>query len=63
MESMIGKKITISGMVLRIVADAGDRWEARNTTTQETVFFDKSALQQAIKLAKADVVSEVDEKS
>lgn len=62
MQQMIGKKIMISGMVLQVVADAGERWETLNTTTRETVFIDKSVLQHAIKLAKAEVISESDNK-
>lgn len=61
MQQLIGKTIIISGMVLQVVADAGENWETRNTTTQETVFIDKSVLQHAIKLAKAEVVSQLDE--
>jgi len=61
MQQFIGKKIKISGMLLQVVSDAGDRWEMRNITTQETVFIDKSVLQKAIKLAMAEVISESDE--
>ena len=62
MDKMIGKHIMISGMVIEIVSDAGERWEAQNTTTQETIFIDKAVLNNAIKLAKAEVVSEFDDK-
>ena len=61
MQQLIGKRIQISGMLLQVVSDAGDRWETRNITTQETVFIDKSVLQKAIKLAMAEVISEFDE--
>jgi len=58
MDIMIGKKIKISGMVLQIVADAGDRWETRNTTTRETIFMEKTILQNALRLAMAEVISD-----
>jgi len=61
MQQLIGKRIQISGMLLQVVSDAGDRWETRNITTQETVFIDKSVLQKAIKLAMAEVINEFDE--
>ena len=57
---MIGQKIMISGMLIEIVSDAGDKWEARNITTQETVYFDKSFLEKAIKLGKAERVSDLE---
>ena len=41
-----------------IVSESGDRWETRNVTTRETVFFDKSVLLKAIKLGKAEEVFE-----
>lgn len=58
---MIGKKLMISGMTIEIVSDDGDKWETRNITTNETVFFDKSVLQHAIKLGKAEELSELDD--
>ena len=58
MENMIGKKFMISGMVIEIVSDDGDRWETRNITTKETIFMNKIVLQNAIKLGKADEVTE-----
>ena len=57
MENMLGKKFVISGMTLEIVADAGERWETRNITTQETVYMNKHVLDQAIKLGKAEEVA------
>jgi hypothetical protein len=57
-DKMIGKKIIISGMTIEVVADDGDRWETRNITTRETVFFKKSVLEDAIRLGKADVVDD-----
>lgn len=58
MADMLGKKIVISGMTLEVIADKDDQWECRNITTQETVLFKKSVLEGAIKLAKAEVISE-----
>ena len=58
MTNMIGKKIIISGMDLEIISDDGERWECRNITTKETVFIKKSVLENAIKLGKAEVISE-----
>ena len=58
---MIGKKYMISGMLIEIVSDEGDQWETRNITTHETVFFDKSVLEKAIKLGKAEAISDLDD--
>ena len=60
MGEMVGRKIMIAGMAIEIISDAGDRWEARNITTNETVFFNKSVLQDAIKLGKMEEISEPD---
>jgi hypothetical protein len=54
MENMIGEKFMISGMTIEIVSDDGERWETRNITTKEIVFFDKLVLLNAIKLGKAE---------
>ncbi|MFC1589797.1 hypothetical protein ACFL3P_05970 [Pseudomonadota bacterium] len=43
-------------MTIEIVSDDGERWETRNTTTRETVYIDKSVLQNAIKLGKAEEI-------
>lgn len=51
---MLGKVFIISGMTIKIVSDDGERWEACNTTTNETVFFDKSFLEKSIRLGKAE---------
>ena len=56
---MIGKKIMISGMVIEIISDNVERWECRNITTKETMFLKKSVLKNAIKLGKAEVMSEL----
>jgi hypothetical protein len=61
-DKLIGKKVMISGMVIEIVSEDGERWETRNITTKETVFFKKSVLEQAIKLGKAEVIAEADAK-
>jgi hypothetical protein len=58
---MIGKKVIISGMAIEIIADDDERWVCRNITTKETVFIKKSVLKDAIKLAKAEVISELDD--
>ena len=57
MDKMIGKKFMISGMAIEIISDDGERWETRNITTKETVFIDKSVLQKAIKLGKAEEIN------
>ena len=57
---MIGKKFIITGMTIQIISDHNERWEARNVTTHETVFINKSVLLNAIKLGKAEEFSELD---
>ncbi|MCG6939009.1 MAG: hypothetical protein LJE83_12670 [Gammaproteobacteria bacterium] len=61
MDKMIGKKFKITGMVIEIVSDDGESWETRNITTSETVFINKLILQNAIKLGKAEEISELDD--
>ena len=61
MEEMIGKKFLITGMAIEILSDSGDRWETRNMTTKETVMMDKSVLRSAIKLGKAEELTETDQ--
>ncbi|MCP4077198.1 MAG: hypothetical protein GY744_13570 [Gammaproteobacteria bacterium] len=58
---MIGKRFIISGMTLEIISDAGEKWETRNITTRETVFFDKKILDNAIRLGKAEETSDSDD--
>ena len=58
MTKMIGKKIIISGMKIEIISDDGENWITHNITTKETVSFNKIVLQNAIKLGKAEVISE-----
>lgn len=48
-------------MTIEIISDHGDRWEARNITTKETIFLKKTDLKDAISLAKAEEVSELDD--
>ena len=57
MKNRLGKQFVISGMTLKIIADAGDKWETLNTTTKETIFMDKQVLDKAIKLGKAEEVN------
>ena len=61
MNNLVGKVFTISGMVIEVVAEEDDRWVARNTTTNETVYFKKSVLNNAIKLGKAEELTESDD--
>ena len=56
MKNIVGKKFIISGMTIEVVADNGERYETLNTTTKETVFMEKRALENAIKLGKAEEV-------
>ena len=53
---MIGKKYEISGMALEIIADVGEKWKTLNITTKEIVYFNKTQLQDAIKLGKVTEV-------
>ena len=61
MDTMIGKKFSISGMLIEILSEEDARWQTRNITTRETVFIDKSVLNNAIKLGKAEEIVELDE--
>lgn len=58
MDIKIGKKFIISGMTIKIVSDDGERWEKRNMTNKEIVFFDKLVFLNAIKLGKAEEIVE-----
>jgi hypothetical protein len=55
---MTGKQYKISGMTIEIIADDGERWKTHNVTTNEIIYFDKSTLEKAIKLGKAEEVTE-----
>ena len=61
MDKMIGKKFSISGMLIEILSEEDARWQTRNITTKETVFIDKSVLNNAIKFGKAEEIVEPDE--
>jgi len=58
---MIGKKFIISGMAIEVISDDGESWGARNITTKETVSINKSVLENAIKLAKAEEILPADD--
>ena len=53
----------IYGIAIEIVSDDGERWETRNITTKETVFINKVVLHDAIKLGKAEEISQLDDKN
>lgn len=53
---MIGKKFSISGMQLEIIADEGDQWQMRNLTTNELILLEKSFFEKAIKLGKVEEI-------
>jgi hypothetical protein len=55
---MIGKQYMISGMTIEIISDDGERWKTYNVTTNEIIYFDKSTLEKAIKLGKAEEITE-----
>ena len=58
MDNMIGKKIMISGMAIEVISDNDEKWECRNITTKEIIFIKKSVLKNAIKLGKAELISD-----
>lgn len=53
---MIGKKFAISGMTIEVIAEQDEKWQVRNLTTQETLWFDKKVLDNAVKLGKAEEI-------
>jgi hypothetical protein len=55
---MIGKTIRIAGMNIEVISDAGEKWQCRNITTREALFMEKTVIENAIKLGKAEVISE-----
>jgi hypothetical protein len=57
MDKLVGKKFMIAGMTIEVISDVGDKWETRNITTRETVFFKKSVLHDAIRLGKAEEIT------
>ena len=44
-------------MTIEVLSEDGDKYETRNVTTKEKVFFKKAILESAIKLGKAEEVS------
>ncbi|MCW8825615.1 MAG: hypothetical protein OQK78_04245 [Gammaproteobacteria bacterium] len=58
MDSLIGRTFVISGMTIEVIADDGERYETRNATTRETIFFNRAVLENAIKLGKAEEISQ-----
>ena len=48
-------------MLIEILSEEDARWQTRNITTKETVFIDKSVLNNAIKFGKAEEIVEPDE--
>lgn len=62
MDKLVGKAFVISGMSIEVISDDGERYETRNITTQETILFKKSVLENAIKLGKAEEISPLDNK-
>ncbi|MCW8888516.1 MAG: hypothetical protein OQK25_05590 [Gammaproteobacteria bacterium] len=61
MDSLIGRTFVISGMTIEVIADDGGRYETRNTTTRETIFFNRAVLENAIKLGKAEEISPLED--
>jgi hypothetical protein len=55
---MIGKKVIISGMIIEVISDDEESWECRNISMKETEYIKKAVLKYAIKLGKAEVVTE-----
>ena len=45
-------------MTIEIIDEDGDKWKTHNITTDEIIYFDKSTLEQAIKLGKAEELTE-----
>ena len=54
---MIGTTIEIAGMVIQILSDEGDSWRCLNLTTREALVMKKAAIDKAIRLGQAQVVS------
>lgn len=47
-------------MTIEVISDDEDMWVTRNLPTNETVSFKKEVLERAIRLGKAEIVSESD---
>ena len=49
----------IAGMLIEVMTDAGDKWQTRNITTGDSVMFDKAVLDKAIRLGKAEELTDL----
>lgn len=56
-DSLIGKVVSISGMAIEILSDEGERWRCRNLTTKATLHLEKTIIENAIKLGKAEILN------
>lgn len=45
-------------MAIEVISDSDEKWECRNITTKEIIFIKKSVLKNAIKLGKAELISD-----
>lgn len=61
MQELVGKKVEFSGMVIEIIADDGESLKCNNITTKQSLIMQKAVLVKAIKLGKAEVVSDQEE--
>ncbi len=55
-KALTGKKYRLAGMTLEVIADEGEQWKIRNTTTGETIYMKKSVLDKAIRFGQAEEV-------
>ena len=44
-------------MDIEVIADEGEQCECRNITTREVLFMEKTVIENAVKLGKAEVIS------
>jgi len=51
----------IAGMSIEVISDDGEKYKTLNITTKETIFFNKSVLESAIKLGKAEEIPPLNE--
>lgn len=56
-DKLIGKKLMIAGMAIEILGEDGEHYQARNLTTDQTLAIEKSVIQKAVKLGKAEETS------
>jgi len=61
MKDLVGKRLAISGMTIEVLSDEDDRYKVRNVTTRDILEMDKAMLDKAIRLGKAEAVSETGE--